>query len=40
VNEWAVEQDDAYSGNSLDTPMEADESHELTYINIDTLASF
>jgi hypothetical protein len=33
--------DGAYSGHSFDAPSEADESHELTYVAIDTfLASF
>jgi len=36
-----LELDAAYSGNSLDAPNEADESHELTYVDIDTfLANF
>jgi len=36
-----LELDAACSGNSLDTPVEADESQELTYVDIDTfLASF
>jgi len=36
-----LELDAAYSGHSFDAPSEADESHELTYVDIDTfLASF
>ena len=38
---FTPELDAAYSGNSLDAPNEADESHELTYVDIDTfLANF
>lgn len=41
VQELVLELDADYSGNSLDTPIEADESHELTYVDIDTfLANF
>ncbi|TVS09652.1 MAG: hypothetical protein EA424_26645 [Planctomycetaceae bacterium] len=41
VHELALEQDAAYTGNSLDAAAEADESRELTYVDIDTfLASF
>jgi hypothetical protein len=41
VDELVFELDAAYSGNSLDAPNEADESHELTYVDIDTfLANF
>lgn len=41
AHELAIELDADYSGNSLGTPIEADESHELTYADIDTLpASF
>ena len=41
VREVVLELDAAYSGNSLDAPNEADESHELTYVDIDTfLANF
>lgn len=40
-HELVLELDDDYSGNSLDPPVEADKSHELTYVDIDTfLASF
>ena len=36
-----LELDAAYCGNSFDAAVEADESHELTYVDIDTfLASF
>ena len=37
VDEWVLELDAAYSGNSLDAPNEAEESQELTYVDIDTL---
>ena len=41
ADELVLELDAAYSGNSLDTPVEADECQELTYVDIDTfLASF
>jgi len=41
VHELVLELDAAYSGHSFDAPSEADESHELTYVDIDTfLASF
>jgi len=41
VHELVLELDAAYCGNALDTPNEADESQELTYVDIDTfLASF
>lgn len=41
VHELVLELDAAYCGNSLDAAVEADESHELTYVDIDTfLASF
>ena len=41
VDDLVLELDAAYTGNSLDSPVEADESHELTYVDIDTfLASF
>ena len=41
VDELVLELDAAYSGNALDAPNEADESHELTYVDIDTfLANF
>ena len=41
VDELVLELDAAYSGNSIDTPDEADESQELTCVDIDTfLASF
>lgn len=41
VDELVLELDPAYSGNAIDAPNEADESHELTYVDIDTfLASF
>ena len=41
MDEFVLELDAAYSGNSIDTPDEADESQELTYVGIDTfLASF
>ena len=41
MDELVLELDAAYSGNSIDTPDEADESQELTYVDIDTfLASF
>jgi len=41
VHELLLELDAASSGNALDTPNEADESHELTYVDIDTfLPSF
>jgi len=36
VDELVLELDAAYSGNALDAPNEADESHELTYVDIDT----
>jgi hypothetical protein len=37
----ALELDADYSGHSFDATSEADESHELTYVDIDTfLASF
>jgi hypothetical protein len=31
-----LELDAAYSGHSFDAPSEADESHELTFVDIDT----
>ena len=41
MDELVLEMDAAYSGNSIDTPDEVDESQELTYVDIDTfLASF
>jgi len=41
VHELVLELDATYSGHSFDAPTEADESHELTYVEIDTfLASF
>jgi len=41
VQELVLELDADYCGNSLDTPNEADESHQLTYVDIDNfLASF
>jgi len=41
VQELVLELDAAYSGQPFDAPSEADESHELTYVDIDTfLASF
>jgi ribosomal protein S27E len=41
VDELVLELDAAYSGNAIDAPNEADESQELTYVDIDTfLASF
>jgi hypothetical protein len=41
VDELVLELDATYSGNSIDAPDEADESQELTYVDIDTfLASF
>jgi hypothetical protein len=41
VHELVLELDAAYPGDALDAPNEADESHELTYVNIDNfLASF
>ena len=36
MDELVLELDAAYSGNALDAPNEADESHELTYVDIDT----
>jgi len=36
VHEVVLELDAAYSGNAIDAPNEADESHELTYVDIDT----
>lgn len=33
MHELALELDAAYCGNSLDVPNEAEESHELTYID-------
>ena len=36
VHELVLELDAAYSGNALDARNEADESHELTYVDIDT----
>jgi hypothetical protein len=36
-----LELDVAYSGHSFEAPSEADKSHELTYVDIDTfLGSF
>ena len=35
VHELVLELDPAYSGNALDAPNEADESQELTYVDID-----
>jgi len=41
VHDLVLELDPAYSGNALDAPNEADESQELTYVDIDNfLASF
>ena len=41
ADELVLELDAAYSGNAIDRPNEADESHELTYVDIDTfLANF
>jgi len=41
VHELVLELDAACSGHSFDAPSEADESHELTYVDIETfLASF
>ena len=41
ADELVLELDAAYSGNAIDAPNEADESHELTYVDIDTfLANF
>ena len=41
VHELVLELDPAYSGKALDAAVEADQSHELTYVDIDTfLASF
>ena len=41
MHELVLELDAAYCGNALDAPNEADESHELTYVDIDTfLANF
>jgi hypothetical protein len=41
AHKLVLELDAAYCGNSLDAAVEADESHELTYVDIDTfLASF
>jgi hypothetical protein len=36
VHELVLELDAAYYGNALDAANEADESHELTYVDIDT----
>jgi hypothetical protein len=36
VDELVLELDAAYSGNAIDAPNEADESHEVTYVDIDT----
>ena len=36
VDGLVVELDAAYSGSSLDSPHQADESQELTYVDIDT----
>jgi hypothetical protein len=41
ADELVLELDAAYSGNSLDAASEADESHELTCVDIDNfLANF
>jgi hypothetical protein len=41
VEDLVLELDAAYSGNAIDAPVEAGESHELTYVDIDTfLANF
>jgi hypothetical protein len=41
VDELVLQLDAAYSGSSIDLPGPADESQELTYVDIDTfLASF
>jgi hypothetical protein len=41
LQELVLELDVDHGGNSLDAPMEADKSHELTYVEINTfLASF
>lgn len=41
MNELVLELDAAYSSNSIDAPNDADESQELTYVDIDTFqASF
>ena len=36
VDQLVLELDTAYCGNAFDAPNEADESHELTYVDIDT----
>ena len=41
VKDLVLGQEAAYSGNALDAPNEADESHALSYVDIDTfLANF
>jgi hypothetical protein len=41
VHQWVLELDAAYCGNAIESPVEAEESHELTYVDIDTfLANF
>jgi hypothetical protein len=41
VHDLVLELDAAYCGNSLDAPYRAEESHELTYVDIETfLTSF
>ena len=41
VDELVLELDTAYSGSSIDSPDPADQSQELTYVDIDTfLESF
>ena len=41
MGEWVLELDAAYSDSSVDSPDQADQSQELTYVDIDTfLESF